>query len=233
VADPGAAQGGEVGAGTQVLCDVGDEGSDVGSAAAGDLEGGAPRRRVGPDERQGVDDHLTSFALNAHAATVELVEAGAFAFEGGGHRRNLADVACKFPKGGPQVALAGHSGVDAGYVALGVKRVGDGAETGGSGVDLAQGGEVAGEAGCAADQDHHEPRGHRVKGAGVPNLGLLREEAFDLRDRARTRETWRLVEEKGAYWGALGYRAPPRSRRSARIPSSSSFASWGRMPRLV
>ena len=62
---------------------------------------------------------------------------------------------------------------------------------------------------------------------------LGREKPFDPRDRLGAGDAGRLIEEEGAYWGAFGYLAPPRSRRPARTSSSSSFASWGRTPSLV
>src|SRR5918997_840230 len=67
VSDPGAAQGGEISAGT--------------------------------GEGQGVDGHGTGLSFDAHAAAVEFVEAGSFAFQGGGHRRDLEEVAGEFSEG--------------------------------------------------------------------------------------------------------------------------------------
>ena len=73
-------------------------------------------------------------------------------------------------------------------------------------------GDVARESGGTADQEYKEARGQRVEGAGVPDLGLSGQEAFDPRDRPGARDTGRLVQEQGARWCPLGYRVSPRSR---------------------
>src|SRR5215211_615332 len=138
VADPGAAEGGEVGAGFEALCEVGDEGPYVGSAGTGDLEAGRLFLRVYRGEGQRVDPHGARFALDGHAAAVEVVEADAFELEGGGHRRDLEEVAGEIGEDGADGALFGHRGIQGGNVALGVQGVGDGAEAGGGAVGFVE-----------------------------------------------------------------------------------------------
>ena len=170
VADPGAAEGCEVGAGFEVLCEVGDEGPHVGSAGAGDLEAGRLCGRVYGSEGERVDPHGAGFALDAQAAAVEVVEAEAAEFEGGGHRRDLENVAGEVGKSGADGALYGHRGVQGGEVTLCVERVRDRTEAGGGAVGFVEPSDVAREAGGASDQEYEETRGQRVEGAGVPDL---------------------------------------------------------------
>src|SRR5215211_935949 len=212
VADPAAAEGGEVGAGLEVRCEVGDEGSRVGSAAAGDLEAGRLFFRVSGGEGQRVDPHAAGFTFDGHAAAVEVVEADTFELEGGGHWRDLEEVAGEVGEGGADGALFGHRGVQGNDAALGVQSVGDGAEACGDAIGFVEVCDVASEAGGASDQEYQETRGQGVEGAGVPDLGLSGEETLDLRDRPGARDAGRLVEEQGARWSFLRYRrSPPRS----------------------
>src|SRR3712207_5806882 len=89
VAYPRAAQGCEVGACSEVAGEVGEQGSYVGAAGAGDLECGGLVGGVSGGEGKEVNRHGAGLALHGHAAAVEIVEADALAFEGRSHRRDL------------------------------------------------------------------------------------------------------------------------------------------------
>ncbi len=98
VAYPGTAEGGQVGAGAQGGCEVGDEGADVGAAGAGDGEGCGVLLEGG--ELEGVDCYGAALAFDEFAAAVGFVEAFALYFDGGGHRRGLEYVAGEAVRGG-------------------------------------------------------------------------------------------------------------------------------------
>src|SRR3712207_121173 len=73
-ANAGAAQGREVGAGLEVVREVGDQGPDVGAAGAGDLEGGALPGGVEREEEEREDGDGTGVAVDGDAAGEEVME---------------------------------------------------------------------------------------------------------------------------------------------------------------
>src|SRR5215217_626123 len=177
------------------LCEIGDESSYVGTAGAGDFESSRLLCRVCSYEVEGVDGYGAGFALDGDAAAVQVVETDALALEGGGHRGDLEEFAGEAGECGADGGFVGHRGIQRSYIAVCVKRVGDGTEAGCSGIGLVQVGDVTREAGGASDQDHQQPAGKRVESAGVSDLGLWRKKALHLRDRPGARDAGRLVEE--------------------------------------
>jgi hypothetical protein len=66
-----------------------------------------------------VDGDGAGLAFHGHAAAVQVVEPDALALEGGGHRRNLEEVAGEVGEGGADGVLVRHGGVvERGYVAV-------------------------------------------------------------------------------------------------------------------
>src|SRR3712207_5011493 len=73
-ANAGAAQGREVGAGLEVVREVGDQGPDVGAAGAGDLDGGALPGGAEREEEEREDGDGTGVAVDGDAAGEEVME---------------------------------------------------------------------------------------------------------------------------------------------------------------
>ena len=194
VSDGRTAQGGKIGSGIQGCGEVVYQGSDVGAAAAGDLE----RRRlfggVEVCEHEPVDFHGTGLAFDADAAAVQLVEAYALSFEGRGHRRYLQQVAGESGERVAESAIRREGGVQIRDVAFCVKRVRNRAETGGGRVGFVQARHVAREAGCAPEQEYEEARGQGIQGSCVPDSGLFRKQTLDPGDRPGASYAGRLVQ---------------------------------------
>lgn len=145
-----------------------------------------------------MDPHRAGLALGADAAAVKVVEADAPAPQGRCHRRNLEDVAGEAGEGCADGALVWVGGGDGGDLSFGVQGIRGGAEAGSCCIGFVEAGDVAREAGSAANKEHEETGGERVEGTRVPDLGLFWEEALDLGDRFGARDVLRLVEEEGA-----------------------------------
>ena len=198
VSDARAAQGGEVGARAEGCGEVVYEGSHVGTAAAGDQELCVLTFGVEGGEFESMYRDGTCFALDADAAAVQIVEPHASTFEGRGHRRNLEEVSCKRGERIADGVLSGEWGVQVGDMAFSVEGIRDGAEAGGGRVGFVEGGHVAGETGCASEEEHEEARGQGVEGSCVSDFGLPREQALDLGDCPGARYARRLVQQKAA-----------------------------------
>src|SRR5215210_1812536 len=76
-------------------CEICYQGSYVGSAAAGELEGGGLPGWFRASEPECVDRYRARFTFDADALAVEFVESGASAFQGRGHGWYLEEVARK------------------------------------------------------------------------------------------------------------------------------------------
>ena len=123
---------------------------------------------------EGVDGYRATLALDGYAPALEVVESFAADFEGRGHRWDLEDFTDERGKCVADSLFAGHGSVERGDVSVCVQGVGGGAEVGRGGVALVQGGDVAGEAGGASEEEDQDAGGERVEGAGMADLRFFR-----------------------------------------------------------
>src|SRR5918998_338970 len=218
VAYPGATEGCEVGAGSQGVGEVHDEGTDVGATTARDVEGGSVP--IEGQELEGMYRRGAALALDLFAAAQCFVEAFSFHLDGGGHRGNLAYLARKLLCRGAYGGFVRYRNVFEGCdPAVRVQGVGDGAEARGGDVLLVEAGHVAGETGRSAPKENQKPGGEGVEGAGVPDLDPLRQEALYPGDCPGAGDAGRLVQQQRAGEARRSYVRRPSSRRGLRRPS--------------
>ena len=190
-----AAQRREMAAATELLADVVAEGAHVGALRAGNGEPGVRDAEFVDPHR--IDVHEARVAGDLLALAGHLVKGDAADLDRGNHRRDLEDVAGEIgtDDGFERLARdAGRIGA-AGALALGVLRVGAGAEAEHALVDL-----VAAHHGLRserglADEDREKAGRLRIERAAVADLLELEHAADGHHDVAR-RDAGRLVHEK-------------------------------------